>query len=130
MNTRPLIDRLRLIVTSVKQAWLADDSAGGGKLRDLHKWFIHLSREGKKFGYFVNGSKSWLIVKDPSKIEEAEKIFGSSVKITKEGKRHLGAVIGSPNYKDQYCRGMVTEWIEQLENLTNIAKSQPQAPTQ
>ena len=83
--------------------------------------------EGKKFGYYVNGSKSWLIVKKKEKLEEAKAIFGSTVNITTEGKRHLGAVIGSPDYKDEYCEGMVAEWEAELENLAEIAKSEPQA---
>ena len=127
INTRTLIDRLRMIVSDVKQAWLADDSAGGGSLRNLHEWFLQLSSEGEKYGYYVNGSKSWLIVKNADRMEEASKIFGTTVKITKDGKRHLGAVIGSPQYKDEYCEKMVDGWMNELENLTEVAKSQPQA---
>ena len=47
--------------------------------------------------------------------------------ITGEGKRHLGAVIGSQNYKDEYCEGLIAEWEAELENLAEIAKSEPQA---
>jgi hypothetical protein len=41
-------------------------------------------------------------VKSQGLAEEAEQIFGEEVNITTEGKRHLGAVIGSKEYKDQY----------------------------
>ena len=116
-----------MLVSDVKQAWQADDSAGGGSLTSLHDWFMQLSKEGEKFGYYVNGSKSWLIVKNAEKMEEAEKVFGAKVKITTDGKRHLGAVIGSSEYKDEYCENMVDEWMGELDNLTEIAKSQPQA---
>ena len=61
------------------------------------------------------------------KIKKTEEIFASSVTITKDGKRHLGAATGSADYKDECCRVIVPEWIEQLENLTNFAKSHPQA---
>ena len=127
LTTRTLIDRLRITVPEVKQAWLADDSAGGGTIGSLHEWFLQLSAEGKKYGYFVNGSKSWLIVKDPGKMEEAKEVFGDTVKITQDGKRHLGAVIGSHEYKDLYCQNMVDDWMGELEKLTDIAQSQPQA---
>ena len=127
VNTEILITQLRTQVKEVKQAWLADDSAGGGNIENLFRWFNTLSEEGKKFGYYVNGSKSWLIVKKKEKLEEAKAIFGSTVNITTEGKRHLGAVIGSPDYKDEYCEGMVAEWEAELENLAEIAKSEPQA---
>ena len=127
VNTRILIDSLRITIPEVKQAWLADDSAGGGSIRGLHKWFLQLTAEGHKYGYFVNGSKSWLIVKNAEKMKEAKETFGNTVKITQEGKRHLGAVIGSKEYKDVYCQEMVDNWTDELEKLTDIAKSQPQA---
>ena len=55
ISTRILIDNLRALVSDVKQAWLADDSARGGDLKSLFSWFLHLSREGETFGYYVNG---------------------------------------------------------------------------
>ena len=59
--------------------------------------------------------------------EEAEHIVGEGVNITTEGKRHLGAVIGSIEYKDQYCRDKVQEWRRDITSLAEIAKGQPQA---
>ena len=57
----------------------------------------------------------------------AKKEFGDTVNITTEGKRHLGAVLGSENYKDEFCKEKVDEWRGQLENLAEIAETQPQA---
>ena len=51
----------------------------------------------------MNGSKSWLIVKSEELAKEAKRVFGDKVNITTEGHRHLGAVIASQEYKDQYC---------------------------
>ena len=68
----------------------------------------------------VNGSKSWLIVKLEELADEANRVFGDKVNITTEGQRHLGAVIGSQEFKDQYCR-------EKVEALSEIARSQPHA---
>ena len=42
------------------------------------------------------------MVKSQELADEAERVFGDEVNITTEGKRHLGAVIGSKEYKDQY----------------------------
>ena len=56
----------------------------------LYNWYNHLSQEGKKYGYLVNGSKSWLIVKSDVLADEAKRVFGEEVNITTEGQRHLG----------------------------------------
>ena len=50
-----------------------------------------------------------------------------SLAITTEGQRHLGAVIGSRQLKDQYCRAKVLGWKGELEALSEIARSQPHA---
>ena len=40
---------------------------------------------------------------------------------------HLGAVIGSNDFKDQYCQEKVDKWCAEIECLTEISKSQPHA---
>ena len=54
-------------------------------------------------------------------------MFGDEVNITLEGKRHLGAVIGSKEFKDQHCQEKVDNWLREMESLTEISKSQPHA---
>ena len=57
--------------------------------------------QGPKYGYYPNSSKSFLIVKQHYK-EYAERIFATSnIKITKEGARHLGAIIGDISFKEE-----------------------------
>ena len=87
----------------------------------LYNWYNHLSQEGKKYGYLVNGSKSWLIVKSEVLGDEAKRVFGDEVNITTEGKRLLGAVIGSHKFKGQYSREKVLGWKGQLKALSEIA---------
>ena len=106
----------------VKQVWLADGSAGGGRIAQLYK---QMSKEGEKFGYLVNGSKSWLIVKSEALSDEAKRVFGDEVNITTEGQRCLGAVIASQEYKHQYYEEKVRVWKEEIEWLSEIARSQP-----
>ncbi|XP_068703853.1 uncharacterized protein, partial [Montipora foliosa] len=127
VNTSMMIYYLRARCPGVKQAWLADDSAGGGVITSLYDWYKLLSQEGEKFGYLVNGSKSWLIVKSEEAAAEAARVFGDEVNITIEGQRHLGAVIGSQEYKDMYCKEKVRAWKGELETLSEIAKNQPHA---
>ena len=60
--------------------------------------------------------------------DEAVTAFeGSKVKITKEGNRHLGAIVGSLALKKKYLENKVNEWIEKLQVLSLIAKSYPHA---
>ena len=127
LNTSTTINYMNILVPSVKQVWLADDAAAGGNLKNLHSWYENLVTEGHKSGYHVNGSKSWLIVKSQQLALEAKNLFGTSVNITAEGKRHLGAVIGSKSFKDEYCEEKVKKWSEELTYLTKIATSQPHA---
>ena len=105
------------------QVWLADHSAGGGSIESLYEWYESLCEEGRKFGYIVNGAKSWLIVKNSELAEMAKKVFGDEVNITLEGRRHLGAVIGSKEFKNQYCQEKVDKWLREMESLTEISKS-------
>ena len=59
--------------------------------------------------------------------ESAKKVFGDEVNITLEGRRHFGAVIGSKEFKDQYCQEKVDKWLKEMESLAEISKSQPHA---
>ena len=68
VNTSIMIQILR---AHIKQVWLAVDSAGGGRIAQLYDWYTQLSKEGEKFGYLVNGSESWLIVKSEALADEA-----------------------------------------------------------
>ena len=54
-------------------------------------------------------------------------MFGEEVNIPTEGQRHLGAVIASQEYKDQYCEEKALAWKEEIERLSEIAKRQPHA---
>ena len=66
----------------MKQVWLADDASAAGSIASPRGWYELLIEEGKKAGYYVNQSKIILNY-------AAENIFGESVNITAEGKRHI-----------------------------------------
>ena len=82
--------------------WLADDVTGAGLIRDLREWWDNVI-VGEKIGYYVNENKSWLILKDPSKLDQVKETFSNTqIKITVEGKRHLGAVVGNDDFRKHY----------------------------
>ena len=99
----------------VSQVWLVDETAGAGKIRDLNKWFTELSETGKHHGYYVNGKKRWLICKSEESAKIAKEVFGHKMNLTTEGKRHLGAVLWSEDYRDELCKEMVERWENELE---------------
>ena len=82
---------------------------------------------GPRYGYFPNPKKCVLIVKSESMREKASEIFGKfGIQITCRGQRHLGAIVGTPEYKEEYIRDKVREWKEDIKTLASIAKTEPQ----
>ena len=62
--------------------------------------------------------------------EIANQIFagaGIKIKITKTGKRHLGAVIGNEAFKEEYVCEKIDEWVSEIEALAEIALIEPHA---
>ena len=80
---------------------------------------------GPDYGYYPNASKTWLVVKVGS-LEESTAIFeGTDVTITMEGRRHLGAAIGSTTFIQNYIKQKASTWIRDVEYLSSIAASEP-----
>ena len=84
----------------IKRLALVDDFTGAGKLQELRSWWDSIASHGPNINYYPKASTSWLTVK-----EQYFKIFeGTTVKITVKGIRHLGAIVGSKEYKRQCFR--------------------------
>ena len=116
-----LIDHL-----STKDIVFADDFTVVGKLNGIRDYWGKLTILGPKYCYFSQASKSYLKVKE-DKLGEARNVFNdSNVNTTIEEKRHLGAVIGSNKYREEYMKDLVNDWNNQLVLLSSIAESQPQ----
>ena len=110
-----------------KTAAYADDLTVAGPIDQIRIWWNTLCRLGPKFGYFPEGSKSWIIVRENAK-ERAQTIFDNTkIKITTDGQRHLGAVIGTANFKQNYMKEKINQWIQELRILSKIAWYKPQA---
>ena len=89
-------------------------------------WWDELCVTGPKYGYSPLPTKTILIVK-PEHEEKAKEVFrNSGVQVTKEGERHMGAVIGSSTFKEKYVSNKVKKWVEDVEELALIAKEEPQ----
>ena len=80
-----------------KHVWFADDVTAGGSLAGLKTWWDCIIDIGPEYGYHPNASNTCLILKEET-LEEATTMFeGTGVAITAEGRRHLGAAIGTHN---------------------------------
>ena len=78
-------------------------------------------------GYNVKAKKSYLIVKEYYK-DKAKEIFkDTNIKISTEGHRHLGSVIGSKRFSENYISPLITRWCEEITELSLIEKTHPQA---
>ena len=125
IGTLPLVHQLHSDDT--KQVWFADDATAGGRVHQLHDWWTKLCKLGPSFGYFANPGKTWLIVKDDHLSTATELFAGTGVNITTEGKRHLGAAVGPRSFVTTYMQAKVNKWIAYINELAQIAKTQPHA---
>ena len=96
----------------------------------MKRWWDHLNLYGPAYGYFPKSSKTVLLLKSPELLQRAKELFGEGdggITITTEGKRHIGAVIGTEKFKEDYIKGKVEKWVKDVEQLANIAEEDPQA---
>ena len=124
--TLPLIKTLQR-EAEVEQIWFADDSAAGGDINQLRRWWNVIVQRGPAFGYYVNSAKTSLIVKEDH-LEDARKCFeDTEIQITTNGKEYLGSPLGAPSFKETYVQLKVEKWKDELQSLVEIAETQPQA---
>ena len=128
ISTIPIIEHLKAMTgNNCLQAWFADDSSAAGSLMDVSALWKELGCIGPGYGYFPNSRKTVLIVKE-SFHSKAKDIFGDTgVIITTQGQKHLGAAIGSDEFKDKFVTDLVKNWVKEVETLSEIAKSDPHA---
>ena len=124
IDTLPLILQLQ---HEAEHIWYADDSAAGGTIDRLRNWWDKLWKLGPSFGYYINPSKSLLVIKEHY-TEKAKSTFDSTgIEITSTGGRYLGSAIGNNSFKEVLIRKKVGQWTSELERLADAATSQPQA---
>lgn len=122
--TRPLVERVAC--AKADQIWFADDASAGGKLSRLRTWWDLLGTHGPSFGYYLNPCKTWLLTK-PDNRREAERLFADTgVQITADGVHHLGAALGSKEYRERFIQTKVAGWSAELTRLSAYAQAQPQ----
>jgi len=80
------------------------------------------------------------LLSKPERAEEARRLFkgtdvdvlingckDSGVELNCEGTRHLGAAVGTEDFKTRFVKTKVTNWVQAVEKLAVVAQSQPHA---
>ena len=106
--TLPMIAKCK-VPELLGEAWFADDATGVGRLTHLRTWWDRLNTEGPKYGYFLNGAKLWLMMKE--KEFEAARIFQTAnAQITTQGQRLLSAALGTATSQKTSSQQKLQHW--------------------
>ena len=122
-----LLDLIPVNQLNAKEVAFADDLTVADKISSIKDYWSQLTSIGPKYGYFPKASKSYLIVNEYQLPNATTLLDNANVNITVEGKRHLGAIVGSEIYKREYVEVLVNDWNSQLCMLSTVAESQSQA---
>ena len=85
--------------TGAKHIAYAGDLVGAGKLQEIKNLWDEICKHGPPLGYNPNATMSCLIVKEEIKDLATDIFKDTGITITTEGQKHLGAVIGSPEFE-------------------------------
>ena len=122
-----LLEFINLNEMNAKKVVSVDDFSVAGSLNSVKNYWNKLTAIGPKYGYFPKPAKSCRFREKNFLMEVQNLLANSRVNTTAEGKRHLGAVIRSTEYRDKYVQDLVKDWDTQLTILSTIAEKQPQA---
>jgi len=119
LSIQPLITSLQ-VASSVRQCWFADDASGAGSVTEIKKWCDVLSTLGPDFGYFRSDKKCWIIAK-PAKEENFKDVFKeTSINVIVQGQKHLGAVLSSQEYLEEYVSEKVSNWVRIIPTTSEV----------
>ena len=125
LSIQPLITSLQAM-SDARQCWFADDASGAGTISEIKQWWDGLNTLGPDIGYFPNAKKCWIIAKPEKEALVREAFKDTVINVTVEGQKHLGAVIGSRDYLQDYVNEKVTSWVNEVAQLAEFARAQPQ----
>ena len=139
MYALALVPLVKKTQPACKQVWCTDDETGCDKLINLRKWYGDLLTMGPLYGYYPNPSKCILVVK-PDKLEQALLLFkgtdvivsldgskDTGIEINTQGTRHLGAAVGTHDFKRAYAKNKIANWVKAVMLLATVADTEPHA---
>ena len=89
----------------------ADNFTGAGSVSNLLHWWNILTTLSSLFGYHLEPTKCWLIVESRMKYIALKTLENIGINIA-DGKCHLGAVIGSIEYRENCVIQKVKTWLD------------------
>ena len=107
-----------------QEAVFADSFAVAGIVREIKAYLDIPQQTGPQYGYFLKPLKYYLIVKEQSDSNAVEMFRESEVKITSEGTRYTGIVVGSQTFNVSCTKSLVDNWIKQQLLLTRKAEAE------
>ena len=127
LATLPLVKHLQELHPSVRQAWLADDSAGAGRLRALRQWWDTICVVGAQYGYHTNCLKTIMLAKEHLADLATDIFQGTCVKITVDVVGYLGNAIGEAAFVEKFFRDKIGEWCNEIQQLSRYAETEHHA---
>ena len=112
---------------SLKEVAFADDFTVAVKMPEIKCFWNEIMSSGPKYGYFTKAEKSYLTVKDIHLAGANEQFSNTEIRVPSTGQRHLGAVIGSQTFKEDYVNCKIDDLVNQLKLLSKIAQIEPQS---
>ena len=114
----------------------ADDALVGGVLYDIRDFWHDLLEDGPGIGYFPNPGKTVLITR-PEHYQKALEMF-PNITVTVCGQKYLdkdgnekipaylGSYIGEQQTLEDFISKQVHDWLNDIDELTDFAKTDPQ----
>ena len=120
----PLIRELREAHPRVTQPWYADDAGAEGTFQQVHEHFRDLQVRGPARGYYLDPTKSILVVALGNVAWDEEHIWGLGIRVV-TGHRYLGVFIGDADAERGWLRGEIRGCTESVKFLAGVAHKHP-----
>ena len=122
----PLIWELWNAHTRVTQSWYADDAGAGGMFQQILERFWELQARGPAQGYYLEPTKSILVVAPGNVAREEEQFWGLGIRVV-TGHRYLGGYIGDREAERSWLKENIQGWKEYVNILTGVAPKHPKS---
>ena len=119
-----LIRELRYAHPCVTQPWYMDDAGAGRKFGHILDHFNDMQARGTPRGYFLEPTKSILVVSQRN-VPRAEEFFCGMGENIVTGSRYLGGFVGYRAAEDSCMEEKIQGRAESVKTLEGVARKHP-----